>query len=141
MTRLSASTCLMFLLACLATADLKPSSEVTVIFNFKGPHSGRATREMQREASFILKEADVNLSWRPLAGAFNDTYTRHTKGSASSSARDRDFYLLSPARKNVYGGIVVPIPRRAATAPVNQPSCAGAASAAAPRAKSIYGDP
>jgi hypothetical protein len=39
MTRFAASACLTALLACSATAELKPSSEVTVILNFKGPHS------------------------------------------------------------------------------------------------------
>jgi hypothetical protein len=74
MTRLAASTCLMALLACSAVADLRSSPEVTVILNFKGPHSGGATKEMQKEAAFILKDAGVNLAWRPLAGASNEVY-------------------------------------------------------------------
>jgi hypothetical protein len=75
MTQFAASTCLTALLACSATAELKPSSEVTVILNFKGPHSAGTTREMQREAAFILKDAGVNLAWRPLAGASSETYS------------------------------------------------------------------
>jgi hypothetical protein len=74
MAQCAASTCLMVLLACSATADLRPGPEVTVILDFKGPHSGAATREMQTEASSIMKEAGVHLSWRPLAGASNHTY-------------------------------------------------------------------
>lgn len=74
MAQCAASTCLMALLALSATADLRPCPEVTVILDFKGPHSSEATREMQTEAASILKEAGVSLSWRPLAGAYNHTY-------------------------------------------------------------------
>ena len=70
----AASGCLMALLACSATADLRPCPEVTVILDFKGPHSGGATIEMETEAASIPKEAGVSLSWRPLAAAYNHTY-------------------------------------------------------------------
>ncbi len=75
MTRLTVvSTCVISVLAFSAAGALRPSSEVTVILDFKGPHSSAATREMQEEASLILKEADVSLSWRPLSGASDATY-------------------------------------------------------------------
>jgi hypothetical protein len=72
--RFAPSACLMVLLACSATADLRPCPEVTVILDFKGPHSSGATIEMQTEAASILREANVSLSWRPLAAAYNHTY-------------------------------------------------------------------
>ena len=76
--RFAASACLMALLACSATAELRPYPEVTVILNFKGTHSSGATREMQTEATSILKEAGVNLSWRAL---LPEQITIHTTNS------------------------------------------------------------
>src|SRR5579862_2464760 len=57
--------------ACLAAAALLPGartarkspSELTVILDFKGPHSRTSLNEMKREAGLILLPSGLRLSW------------------------------------------------------------------------------
>lgn len=56
-------------------ADIAPSSEVTVILDFKGPSSPNATKEMQREAGSILGASGIRLSFRSLAEANGSDYS------------------------------------------------------------------
>jgi len=49
-----------------ARIEQKSSSDLTVILDFKGPHSQTSMKEMEREAGLVLKSSGVRLSWRIL---------------------------------------------------------------------------
>lgn len=66
------ATALLGLLAC--TLPLC-AAEVTVILDFKGPVSARATGEMQREAGAILRGTGVSLSFRSRAEAAQSDFS------------------------------------------------------------------
>jgi hypothetical protein len=56
-------------------ANTTPSSEVTVILDFKGPNSPNATKEMQREAGKILGASGINLSFRSRSEAYGSDFS------------------------------------------------------------------
>jgi hypothetical protein len=64
--RFLARTCLIGAIALplVARVDKKPLSELTVILDFKGAHSGASVSEMEREAGLIMKSSGVQLDWR-----------------------------------------------------------------------------
>lgn len=60
-----------FLIACLAVPlgagiDRVSPSVLTVILDFKGPHSRTSLREMERESGLILRSSGVKLDWHIL---------------------------------------------------------------------------
>ena len=57
-----------------ALSDPSPASNLTIVLNFKGPHSDRAAREMQREAETILKTSGLHLDWRMPSQAPTESY-------------------------------------------------------------------
>ncbi len=52
----------------------QPSSELTVVLDFKGPHSEQSVQEMQREAQRIIQDSGVHLDWRTVDQAVHHTY-------------------------------------------------------------------
>jgi hypothetical protein len=66
---------------------ITPSSEadVTVIVNFKGSYSAPSIKEMQREASAIIRTSGIRLDWRSRSEAadstFNDLVVMTFKGT------------------------------------------------------------
>jgi hypothetical protein len=52
--------------AALSAADKASSPVLTVILDFKGPHSPTSLKEMERESGLILKSTGVKLEWRIL---------------------------------------------------------------------------
>ncbi len=56
------------------TPDLAPASDLTVVLDFKGPHSDRSIREMQREAEIILKASGIHLDWRTRGQASRESF-------------------------------------------------------------------
>jgi hypothetical protein len=73
--------------AALPAAAITPSTgaDVTVIVNFKGSYSAPAIKEMQREASEIIKTSGISLDWRLRSEAadltFNDLVVVTFKGT------------------------------------------------------------
>jgi hypothetical protein len=69
----------LFALACATRA-----AEVTVVFDFDGPHSDRSVQQMEREAEDILKPAGLHLAWRERGDAARGPYENlvvvHFKG-------------------------------------------------------------
>jgi hypothetical protein len=65
-------------------ADHLSGSDVTVLLDFKGPYSGQARREMEREATAILRSSGVRLDWRLVGEAsgksFHDLVVMTFKG-------------------------------------------------------------
>jgi hypothetical protein len=83
----SICACLMGVLAMPlgARIEQKSLSDLTVILDFKGPHSQTSIREMEREAGLVLKSSGVRLSWRILgedpSGAYRDLVVMTFRGS------------------------------------------------------------
>jgi hypothetical protein len=77
----------MLLATSLPVAAITPSTDadVTVIVNFKGAYSAPAIKEMQREATEIIKASGVRLDWRSRSEAadatFNDLVVMTFKGT------------------------------------------------------------
>jgi hypothetical protein len=86
------------LFACLAVSCLPVSmaaapktliipSDVTVILDIKGPYSPIAIREMEKEATRIIKTSGIQLDWQRLESAthavFNDLVVMTFKGSCT----------------------------------------------------------
>ncbi|HLH20267.1 MAG TPA: hypothetical protein VKX45_23780 [Bryobacteraceae bacterium] len=69
----------LFAAVCAASA-----AEVTIVFDFDGPHSERSIEQMKREAGDILKEAGLRLEWRESGEAARGSYENlvvvHFKG-------------------------------------------------------------
>lgn len=70
----------------LAAAIGKSSPSVlTVIMDFKGPHSPSAVKEMERESGFILNSTGVKLDWQTLGknqlGSYADLVVMTFKGA------------------------------------------------------------
>lgn len=59
-----------------ARIEQKSPSELTVVLDFKGPHSQASIKEMEREAGLILKSTGLRLGWHTLGvkpiSAYND---------------------------------------------------------------------
>jgi hypothetical protein len=64
----SICACLMGVLAMPLGARIEQKSPpvLTVILDFKGPHSQTSVKEMEREAGLILKSSGIRLGWRIL---------------------------------------------------------------------------
>ena len=65
-------------LACAARwgiAGSLPSSDLTVVLDFKGPHTDRSVAEMQQEAQQIVKDAGLHLDWRTVHDAAQYTFS------------------------------------------------------------------
>lgn len=52
-----------------------PKSDLTVVLDFKGPHTVRSVAEMQLEAQRILKQAGVRLDWSMAQDASHYTFS------------------------------------------------------------------
>ena len=72
-------------LAVSLAAGIQKSSVLTVILDFKGPHSPSAIKEMKRESGFILKTTGVQLDWRMLgqdpSASYSDLVVMSFKGT------------------------------------------------------------
>src|ERR1700688_3277307 len=75
MRHVSLSALLLALMAsCAAGAGKpKPTSGLTIILDFQGPHSVRSVAEMEQEAEEALKDSGLNLAWR-LRGEFGRAF-------------------------------------------------------------------
>jgi hypothetical protein len=71
---ISISIALGLALSLAATVDKTSPSVLTVIMDFKGPHSPASIKEMERESGFILKSTGVKLDWRLLQDAQFDSF-------------------------------------------------------------------
>jgi len=60
--------------ACWAAGGSHPSLDLTVVLDFKGPHSASAIQEMQREAQAIIENSGVHLDWRMAEEASQNSY-------------------------------------------------------------------
>jgi hypothetical protein len=57
-----------------AAPALFGGKSLTIVLDFKGPHSAQAVREMQRETETILKDAGLHLDWRSREDAAKASY-------------------------------------------------------------------
>jgi hypothetical protein len=75
---------LVCLLALIAFACVAGATDVTVVFDFDGPHSDRSVEQMKRETEDILRDAGLHLDWRTRAEAGSGVYENlvvvHFKG-------------------------------------------------------------
>jgi len=73
--------------AALSAADKASSPVLTVILDFKGPHSPTSLKEMERESGLILKSTGVKLEWRILGqdpfASYSDLVVMTFKGSCA----------------------------------------------------------
>jgi hypothetical protein len=68
--------CVLFLAgARWAAAASHPTSDITVVLDFKGPHSAQSVKEMQHEAQGIIKGSGVHLDWQTVGEAALHTYS------------------------------------------------------------------
>jgi hypothetical protein len=56
------------------TAGASQYPSLTVVMDFKGPHSASSIREMQHEAQGIIKDSGVHLDWRTVEEAVQHSY-------------------------------------------------------------------
>jgi hypothetical protein len=91
MRMLRVSTCIC-LIGCLAAPlganiDKTTPSDLTVILDFRGPHSLVSVKEMQRESGLILHATGVRLGWRirgeDPSASYNDLVVMTFKGACS----------------------------------------------------------
>jgi hypothetical protein len=61
-------------LPALLAGSVKPATNLTIILDFKGPHSAKADAAMKQETQAILKEAGVHLDWKSLEEARNTSF-------------------------------------------------------------------
>ena len=68
-----------------ARIEQKSPPELTVILDFKGPHSQTSVKEMEREAGLVLKSSGIRLGWRVLGqdptAAYNDLVVMTFRGA------------------------------------------------------------
>jgi hypothetical protein len=78
-------------------------SVLTVIMDFKGPHSPSSLKEMEREAGFIMKSTGVKLDWKVLGegevGSFSDLVVMTFKGDCE--------YVPAPPRYDELGPLAI----------------------------------
>ena len=60
--------------ALLSSADIRPSSKLTVVLDFQGTRSDQAVTEMERETEGILKASGLHLDWRMAADAARESF-------------------------------------------------------------------
>ena len=101
--------------AALPAAAITPATEadVTVIVSFKGAYSAPAIKEMQREASAIIKTSGVRVDWRSRSEAadltFNDLVVMTFKGTCVFNPMPMVVDELGPyAITRTTGGAVQP---------------------------------
>lgn len=72
----AALTCIVLLIfgPAWAFAGSLPSSHLTVVLDFRGPHTTRSVSEMQVEAQRIVKAAGIHLDWTTAAQASERTF-------------------------------------------------------------------
>jgi len=58
----------------LAAPALFGGKSLTLVLDFKGPHSAQTVREMQRETETILKDSGLHLDWRLREDAAKASY-------------------------------------------------------------------
>lgn len=64
-SRVGRLTALMFAaLPALFAGSVKPSTNLTIVLDFKGPHSPQSDAAMKQETQVILKDAGVHLDWK-----------------------------------------------------------------------------
>lgn len=79
-----------------AAVERVPPSVLTVMLDFKGPHSRTALDEMEREAGRILKESGVVIDWRtsrvePPEGFYGDLAVMAFNGDCQFSSGESRF--------------------------------------------------
>lgn len=67
--------CLALSAVCAATMVADPAI-VTIAFDFQGPASDRAIKEMKKEVAGILKDAGLKLDWKSLQQARSEVHDR-----------------------------------------------------------------
>ncbi len=95
-----------------ARIDKKPPSELTVILNFKGAHSGASVSEMEREAGLIMKSSGIQIEWR-LPGdpalQFDNLVVMSFRGSCVFGVPTRRYFEPGPyASTKITDGEVQP---------------------------------
>ncbi len=75
-------------------------SVLTVVLDFKGPHSPSSVKEMERESGYILKSSGIQLQWRVLGqdahGSFNDLVVMSFKGACEYEPAPPRYDELGP---------------------------------------------
>jgi hypothetical protein len=66
------AACLMF--AALPLFGAVKTTNLTIVFDFNGPHSSQSVEAMKRETQGILKDAGVHLDWKSRDEAVNSTF-------------------------------------------------------------------
>src|SRR5580704_5702662 len=70
--RVGQLTALLFAaLPALFAGSVKPATNLTIVLDFKGPHSPESVAAMERETQGILKNAGVHLDWKSREEAQN----------------------------------------------------------------------
>jgi hypothetical protein len=84
---ISISIALGLALSLVAGIDKASPSVLTVILDFKGPHSPASVKEMERESGFILKSSGVKLDWHLLGAdpfaSYSDLVVMSFKGDCA----------------------------------------------------------
>jgi hypothetical protein len=95
-----------------ARIDRKPLSGLTVILDFKGPHSAASLSEMEREAGLIMKSSGVQIDWRlasDQASHFGNLVVMTFRGSCVFGPPSRRYYEPGPyASTRITDGEVQP---------------------------------
>jgi hypothetical protein len=75
-------------------------SVLTVILDFKGPHSPSSIKEMERESGYILKSTGVKLEWRTLGqdpfASYDDLVVMSFKGACEFEPAPPRYDELGP---------------------------------------------
>jgi hypothetical protein len=97
---ISASIALGLALSLTATVSKTAPSVLTVIMDFKGPHSPSSVKEMERESGYILKSTGLKLDWRTLAeaqfGSYPDLVVMTFKGACEYAPAAPRYDELGP---------------------------------------------
>lgn len=73
--RVGSLTALLFVaLPALLAGSVKPFTNLTIVLDFKGPHSPRSVAAMKQETQGILKDAGVRLDWKSREEAANASF-------------------------------------------------------------------
>jgi hypothetical protein len=71
-TQVGVAACLMF--AALPVFGAVKTTNLTIVFDFNGPHSAQSVDAMKRETQGILKDARVHLDWIAREDAVNNSF-------------------------------------------------------------------
>jgi hypothetical protein len=96
-----------------AGVDRVSPSVLTVILDFKGPHSRASLNEMKRESGLILNSSGVLLDWRMLgedsSESYNDLVVMTFKGACEYGLEPPKYYEPGPmAVTRMTDGAVLP---------------------------------